>query len=144
MVALSSIKYKIVPIKSAKKEKSSLSLVKTKTVVLLDHMLTQAQSVWQFLLCVKSKQTRCLTFSSYIGVSSLHSPYHQVRESMCVQRLPIRNWLPRRQQQEKLWSLQSKPIYLSDVEEEQPASVVYVRTCRGSQDHLIYTIHAAP
>lgn len=63
---------------------------------------------------------------------------------MCVQRLPIRNWLPRRQQQEKLWSLQSKPIYLSDVEEEQPASVVYVRMCRGSQDHLIYTIHAAP
>lgn len=34
-------------------------------------------------------------------------------------------------------SLQSKPIYLSDVEAAQPLSVVYVRMCQGSQD-LIY------
>lgn len=92
-------------------------------------MLTQAQSVWQSFLCVKSKQTHCLTSSSSIREPSLRSPYHQVRESMCVQRLPIRSWLPRRQQPEKWWSLQNKPIYLSDVEEEHPASVVCVSVC---------------
>lgn len=57
-------------------------------------------------------------------MSSLRSPYHQVRERVCVQWLPSRIWLPRRQQQEKWWSLQSKPIYLCDVAEEQRGSVM--------------------